>query len=102
MSQNSRQLSLFPTEVTAITLSKITHQLEIGALVSAAADIHFSGDSTMIPTGALGQITSSGALACNVHFEGYPENHDILCVWNMLLVAENQPQRNRKIGHLPL
>lgn len=96
-----RQLSLFPTEETAASLSKITCQLEIGALVSAAADIHFSGDGTMIPVGTLGKITSSGALACNVHFEGYPENHDVLCVWDMLLVAENQPHRRRKIGHLP-
>lgn len=93
--------STLPIEKPAIRLIKITHILKKGALVGAAADIHFSADGTMIPAGTLGKITSSGSLACNVHFEGYPENHDVLCLWDMLLVAENQPQIDRKIGHLP-
>jgi hypothetical protein len=101
LNQKTRQLSLFPAEETMPKMLKITHRLEIGALVSAAADIHFSGDGTMIPAGTLGKIETSGSFACNVHFDGYPENHFVLCLWDMLLVAENQPRRNREIRRLP-
>lgn len=93
--------STIPIKKAAIRLTKITHVLKKGALVSAAEDIHFSGDGTMIAAGTLGKIETSGPLACNVHFEGYPENHYVLCLWDMLLVAENQPDRNREIEHLP-
>lgn len=61
----------------------ISKPLKRGTKVCAVTEITFA-DDTRIEPGRIGRIVTSGQLACNVHFEGYPENHHILCSWDML------------------
>lgn len=79
----------------------IRKQLKRGAIVVAAEDIHFSGDGTLIPAGTQGKVVTSGRLACNVHFSGYPDCHYVLCLWTMLRANPNQPSNGKDIQNLP-